>query len=429
MRRFLYITPYFPPQSRVGALRPLKFARHLRQHGWSPVVLCDLWDGAEINPILSESIPPETTVLSNYSARASSAKGKDTTLKTSEKKQPQPSGFSWQSLLPEALNNPELIPLGEHSVHIPHALKAARRALKEHPDCEAIMVNSDPYAAMIVGAILARETGLPLIQDLRDPWSVCELRRPRRPAPISAIVDWLEKFCVQSATRVILNTETTLHDYREHYRDLPSSHFDCIRNHHDAALIQGGSHPGFDRYTLLFLGGFRRFTDGKALLEVLAALRDLGANDIQMAVTGKIPAETWARADELGVRDMLTKEPFVPYTEISPIMNAADVLLAFVPDTRQRFPAKVFDYATTSKPILTVSDNPELEQLLEGLGQSAMFRSNQPIDTARWILAQRKQGPGGEERNNTSLSSQTASAALAKILNEISGARPSDPSS
>ncbi|MFT5993917.1 MAG: hypothetical protein ACI82G_002922, partial [Bradymonadia bacterium] len=35
----LYITPYFPPATKVGALRPLKFVRHLGAHGWRVVVL------------------------------------------------------------------------------------------------------------------------------------------------------------------------------------------------------------------------------------------------------------------------------------------------------------------------------------------------------------------------------------------------------
>ena len=72
-------------------------------------------------------------------------------------------------------------PLGEHALDLPHALRAARTLLREHrPD--VILVNADPFAATLLGARLARESGVPLILDLRDPWALCELRRPMRPA-------------------------------------------------------------------------------------------------------------------------------------------------------------------------------------------------------------------------------------------------------
>ena len=136
MRQFLYITPYFPPQSRVGALRPLKFARHLPARGWSPVVLCDLWDEPQRSLPMLEAVPGDTTVIRDYSHRARAAEAAIG--------QPRPArssngggGAKLNDLLPDWLNNPELVPLGEHSVHMPYAYRAARRALEAHPGCEA----------------------------------------------------------------------------------------------------------------------------------------------------------------------------------------------------------------------------------------------------------------------------------------------------
>ena len=67
MRRFLYISPYFPPQSRVGALRPLKFARHLPKHGWAPVVLADLKEADAMDRSLPELVPDSTITIFDYS--------------------------------------------------------------------------------------------------------------------------------------------------------------------------------------------------------------------------------------------------------------------------------------------------------------------------------------------------------------------------
>ena len=73
MHDFLYLTPYFPPQGRVGALRPLKFCRHLPSLGWRPIVLTDLWSGATLNRRLYEAVPSDIPIVYDYSARASKA--------------------------------------------------------------------------------------------------------------------------------------------------------------------------------------------------------------------------------------------------------------------------------------------------------------------------------------------------------------------
>src|SRR5262245_42563463 len=39
MKRILLIAYHFPPDSAVGALRPLKFAKYLPAYGWEPYIL------------------------------------------------------------------------------------------------------------------------------------------------------------------------------------------------------------------------------------------------------------------------------------------------------------------------------------------------------------------------------------------------------
>ena len=70
MRRLLYISPLFPPHTRVGALRPLKFVRHLPANGWIPTVLCDLQAKDPVNWDLVQTIPAEVEVVRDYGPRA-----------------------------------------------------------------------------------------------------------------------------------------------------------------------------------------------------------------------------------------------------------------------------------------------------------------------------------------------------------------------
>jgi len=419
----LYLTPYFPPQGQVGALRPLKFCRHLPALGWEPVVLADLHDGATLNRQLFDAVPSSIPLIYDYSDRARGAFVRFSAgqLADTRRKPARPNPLA--RFVPRFLDNPELLPLGEHSVHMAHAFRAGLEVLERLP-CEAILANIDPHATALVGARLARATGLPLVLDLRDPWSVCELRRPHRPGPLVSIVDRLERSAVEVASAVILNTDKTLADYRAHYADLSPERFTCIRNHCDPTLLGGGHHDGFDRFTMLFLGHFRRFVEGDILLDALVELRrrGLGAADLQLVVTGQCPAATLEHAERLGVRDMLHLHPFVPYTEIGPIMEAADLLVALSNRSTQRIPAKLYDYAASQRPMLLICDNPEVDTLLDGLAGATSRSLDDVAGVADVVEATFKAGRQQVvARDVTPLSSRVASEALGRVLDRVAG--------
>jgi hypothetical protein len=406
VRTVLYLSPYFPPMTRVGALRPLKFVRHLGRHGWRAVVLCDLRPGDERDPDLLRAVPEGTVVVRDYGRRARSA----------ERVAPRP---SHSTRLPRFLDNPELVPLGEHALDLPHALRAGRALVREHrPD--VILVNADPFAATLVGARLSRESGVPLVLDLRDPWALCELRRPMRPAPSRFLVDRLERRAVAAARVVSLNTERARSDYRTHYRDLPPERFAMIRNHSDAELVSHGEHPGFDRFTLLHLGGFRRFISGDVLLDLLEELhhRGVDAQRLQLVVTGSCPEQTLAEARRRGVQDMLRLHRHVPYLQLGPALAAADLLVTLLnPRTVQRLPTKLYDYATSRRPILAFGENPELFDLCDRLGGARCFHLNEVSRAADLVAEEVGRGRGRDvAHGGVDLSTAAATERLAELL-------------
>jgi len=434
MRRVLYLTPYFPPQSRVGALRPLKFARHLPTHGWVPIVLCDLKRRDPLDPELLSQVPTSTVVVRDYGITGRNNEA--AFLRTlGNLRPPGPAPMSAASghqrrpgfaVRPFAAfdRNPELIPLGEHSLDVPHAVRAARRLLARYR-CDAILVNADPWAATLVGRRLAHETGLPLVLDLRDPWAPCELRRPMRPPLQRRVVDYLERTAVEAAAQVILNTDTSCEAYRDHYRDLPEARFCTIRNHSDPGLIAGSPDPPSAQFTVLFLGNLRRFIESDTLLLALGALRQTPCprTEVRLRIVGRVPAEVLARARELGVHESLSVEPPVSYSRIGGIMHSADLLVAVSHAGRQRIPAKLYDYLTTPRPILALSDNPELATLLGTAGEATVCPRGD-VDAVRAAIAH-EVALGRQRtvaRTPTGTDSASATARLARILDEVTGA-------
>ena len=426
MKRFLYLSPYFPPQSRVGALRPLKFARWLPAEGWEPVVVCDLSPGDAVDPDLAAAVPDGVTVVRTWSRRAARTAMARPVEATGIRTVDGGPRATARRLAARVAPHPETLPLGAHLLDIPHARRAVRRALDAAPDCRAVVVNADPHAALLVGRSLAADTGLPLVVDLRDPWAPCQLRRPHRPPPQRALVDRLERSVVTAAERVILNTETSLADYRHHYRDLDPDRFAVIRNCADPALIGDGadieSGPGPEGpVSLLFLGNFRRDVGGDGLLRMVAELarRD---REVQLVVTGRIGDAERRRAAELGISGALRQGRPVPYRRVGAAMAGAGVLVAIGHHGHQRIPAKIYDYLTSDRPMLVMSDNEELVRLLDDMPGAWVVGLDDSVGAADRVGRIIDAGVDTRyQRSIAGLDAPSAAGALARILDDVTG--------
>jgi glycosyltransferase involved in cell wall biosynthesis len=430
MPRLLYLSPYFPPQTKVGALRPLKFVRHLGRHGWSVHVLADLRGGDDVEADLLGDLPGDVDVTWGWTPSAgrnrrrvdpNTPRRAPPPISTAPATRPRATGPRLGHLLPRIPWSPEYVPLGEHSIEIPWALHAASRLLRRER-FDAILVNADPYAAMIVGDRLGRRFGLPVVHDLRDPWSVCDLRRPERPALQRAIVDHLERGVVERAARVVLNSDATLAAYRAHYADVDPDRFACIRNHSDPQLIahEGRALPD-GPFAVLFLGSLRRHLHGDPLFEAFRRLHDrgLGADQARLVITARLSPEAREVVDRLDLHDAIVEFGRVPYRQIAPVMASADLLVALNNASTMRLPAKLYDYAMSARPLLVLADpgHAELRGLAARLPGATFVDMGDPDAIADAIVAELAQGRRRQvARADTGLDSATATARLAEIL-------------
>ena len=437
MRRFLYISPSFPPTTSVGALRPLKFARHLPAFGWAPVVLADLYEGDGMSAALDAAVPSSTTVIRDYSRHAALSEsrfraGALPLRAVDAGGKPIAPTTGWRRLIPRALRNEyrsrsfwfpdqRLLPMSHNVVDIPHATRAIRRALDAHPECEAVVVNAGPEAAIVAARRVAAERDLPLVCDLRDPWALDTLKLRGMSALQQRWVRWMERRFVESSAKFILNSETALNDYRAHYADVRADRFACIRNHGDNDLIDNGQAPARDRYSILFLGNFRKYVEGDVIVEALAELKErgIGGDEVRFVITGKVTGRALSLAQELGVDDLFESAPFVPYTEIGPFMRSMDLLVALSNDSKQRIPAKIYDYLTTPLPIVVIADNPEINSMLDGVAGTTLCRLRDASVVASAFQAGVRAGRGKTYERDTKFDSRTASEKLAAILDEV----------
>lgn len=426
MRRLLYITPYFPPQTKVGALRPLKFVRHLRAFGWDPIVLCDQRPSDRTDPDLDRALPPALKVVRDYSflgrhsalrhqlsrwffpaSDAPSSTGHTPPSPSRQKRWPSP--------------NPEWFPLGGHVFDAGHAIRAGRKILKNN-DCSAILVNADPYASLLVGQRLAQEFSLPWVADLRDPWSVCELRRPQRPRLQRAWVDKTERGLIEGSAAYIVNTERTRADYRAHFSGLDPQKFHCVRNHVDLELFDSRFTHRWSGFSLLFFGTFRRFLGADPIIRSLSRLKAKGTlpATLRLHVVGQVPRSERQLMAEAGIQGHLEIHAPLSYLKAQAMLRTADVLLSLGHATAQRIPAKIYDYLASGRPIIHAgSENPELEGMLARATGADFCPSGYPEELDRVLLAHIESGRKPDVRRSLDeFTSHTATRKLAGILDQ-----------
>lgn len=356
MPRLLLITPYFPPMSRVGAKRPLALARHLPGAGWEVVVLAsgESWDACD--PSLSGLIPPDLPIYRDYSP---------------PRRTPVTEGGA-SSGSSRSARNQYLSPFDRFLAHVPRAVRAAAGIVGRHrPD--VIAVCADPFSALYTGALVSRQTGLPLVADLRDPWALQSAKMALRPGISRWVVRASEAWCFRRARRIVLNTEEALAAHRQHYEGrIAPDRFAVVRNAFDAGQFDPVVPERPARFTVLHFGQFRLLVPAAPLLEAFARFvraRALSPTQATFAVSGVFRPEDQAHAERLGLAPYLSVQESVPFRQSMRALRNAH-LLAFALDHRMELtiPAKLYDYLAARRPILALCDQPEAARIVRDTG-------------------------------------------------------------
>lgn len=488
MRRVLIVSPLFPPDAQVGAKRPLRFVRHLRDHGWEPVVLClprPLAMNADDD--LGDALPEGVEVFRDYAgglswklwsyvqglgehalgrgmegaARAgrrggagrSGANGGNggavfgpgagegggevdaggsnghgggahpfsATAGGEAEAQARAAallaalpGEGWAperarsvlgyTLLKEAERiGWSLWPFDQCAPWVPHAVRAARRIVRPRR-VDAVLAIGDPFSAFFVGAALKRSLGLPLVLDLRDPWTIDPAWFSKKVAPLRRLESFVERSLFGLADGVVLNTREALRAYRNLYPEL-AGQMDCIPNGFDRSLFRPA--PAVVRggpFTLLHFGNV---FGGRSVTPILRAARrlidagELSATDFRLVVRGELDVSDALAAQSLGLRACVEVRAYRPYREAMIELRAADVLVALeARDLTLQIPAKVYDYLCAERPILSVGQPGEASDLIERLGVGMHFRPEDEAGIAaalaRWL--QNRHAPFGGRR-------------------------------
>ncbi|HVY62066.1 MAG TPA: glycosyltransferase family 4 protein [Planctomycetota bacterium] len=389
MRRALLVAFHYPPATAIGARRAVRFAKHLPAHGYEVAVLAadpGSEVGCRVDPAARgpDGVPvyhaPASDRVKTLRARIGGRGAADRRGST-----PLPSastdgggGEAARSSAARSLLSPltqgfkdvvtDLLRLPDASAGwLRPAREAARRAIAERrPD--VVIATAPPWTALVVGALAARDAGVPFVADLRDPWVGNPYSRPVTRVG-RALAPLVERWCLRQAGIVIANTGRLREHVLGRYPDM-AERVIVVPNGPDderspATGAGSGAAPGYDGargegpLKVVHTGTLYGGRDPRVIFAAVKRLLDRGEirpDELAIDLVGplEVPGIDTAavRADTLGIVEFV---PPVSQAEAQRIARAADVLLLFQPGAPLQLPAKVFEYLGAGREVLTIA--------------------------------------------------------------------------
>ncbi len=174
MKKFLYISYYYPPIRSIASMRSWKLVKYIRDFGWEPIVLASAsdsqsWgsplpdvrvDRLENTLFLERTTKKTKKQLANTDALFSSA-GRSTSLPNR--------GYTAARWIKRALREVFSYP-DDYADWGKQALLHGRKILAEGK-IDLILSTAEPFSSHIIASTLSSETGIPWIADYRDLWT------------------------------------------------------------------------------------------------------------------------------------------------------------------------------------------------------------------------------------------------------------------
>lgn len=318
-------------------------------------------------------------------------------------------------------------PFDQYLWDVNGAIRCGSKLIEQHkPD--VIWVNADPWSGFLVARSLSNKFEIPWVADMRDPWSIFKRKMDLRPSFTQNLIKKYEAKFFTSASRVVLNSSAAYEEYLTHYS--LDNKFTFIRNafNNDLLSEKDSRSEGVTKsFTFGYYGGFRDFVPSNYILQGFATFikdNSLDPSHVKLEVVGSVYDEFWKQVRDLQLEDFVVFGEAINSSEAIGLLRSWDVLLIYaIEELRWQMPAKFYDYLYARKPMLAVSDNLELNRLIDETESGKWARIEDATKTAELFYHYFKSGKTELLQNETLIKpfdSDTQAQNFRKILKEVS---------
>lgn len=432
MNRALFVSYTFPPVGGAGVQRLTKWLKYLPGHGWQSSVLTTenasvpLTDG-----MLGRDVPADTHVVRARTLEPSYASKAAVLGGDRSRRRPLSAGIR---TVARAAANLALQP-DPQVLWGPAALREGRRYLASVPH-DVVVATAPPFSALLIGARLAREAGLPLVLDYRDEWDISNRYWENRPRdPLSR---WVQARMQASALRqahlVIATTRRSTAALEVKLRAAGgAARARCIHNGYDPDdfAVRTPAEVDPSTYRLAYVGTLWALTDVAPLVEGVSRLareNPAAAARLEIVLVGRRTPEQTAHVDRFaGLPCRLRLLDYVDHGDAVRLMKEASglcLLLSRGPAAERVVPAKLFEYMAARRPILAIAPPGECRDLLAGHPAVTFCDPGRPDSVAAGLSREIERHHQGHEPDwasfdPTPFSRRRLAGELAAALDEV----------
>jgi glycosyltransferase involved in cell wall biosynthesis len=433
VRRVLLVSYHFPPVGGAGVQRPVKFVKYLPEFGWDATVLVaanpsvpvldeslcrDLPDTLRI--VRARTLEPGYAVKKQMSQSAVSAGGVGR-LKAGLR--------SVAKSVAGAVLQPD-----PQILWLPAAYRAACRALQAEKH-DAILATAPPYSNLILGTLLKKRFGLPLVVDFRDEWDLSSeyLENSQKDRFTRFIQPWMQRWVLKNADAVVATTQASTSRLHERAGQVRSRAFaECIYNGYDEEDFEGAN-PELEntpRFRLVYTGTLWNLTSVAPIVEAVERLHAADPDvvkKLELVFVGRKTDEQRAGLQRVAKTGCtLVDRDYCDHHEAVALMRTADalcLLLSDVPGADRVAPAKLFEYLAAGRPILAVTPEGETAGLVREFFPENHFLPKDGFGIATWIEARLRQprhrAPNRAQSGADRFSRRNLTGQLAEVLDRL----------
>lgn len=401
-RRVLLVSYHFPPVGGAGVQRPAKFARYLPDFGWDVSVLQAANPSVPLlDPTLLADLPPDLVITTARTLEPSYAAKQATGISA-----PSSTAATRPSLLRRVAST--VLQPDPQILWYPDAMRQGRALLRRLPH-DAILATAPSYSNLLVGARLARWSGLPLLSDFRDEWDISSTywENAAQGGLVMAVQQRMQRAVLRRSRTIIATTAASTARLAERAREAGSAATaHCIYNGWDAhdlavaAMVAPATPRIPGRIRLVYTGTLWNLTSIAPLISAIERLVT-GAPEfrdrLELVVVGrKTPEQQALLAPLASLGVTLADIPYCDHAIALATMQSADALLLLLsdlPGAERVAPAKVFEYLAVQRPILAVMPEGEIAALVRGAQSGGHYLPSDVAGITGWLRRLVEEGP------------------------------------
>ncbi|MFX1521860.1 MAG: glycosyltransferase family 4 protein, partial [Promethearchaeota archaeon] len=343
MNKVLIVAYHFPPLSGGGVFRTLKFTKYLPEFGYQPHVL------TVKNPMyrtkdaaLLGELPPEAKVYRTFSFEHRILRA------------PRLLGMNLKWLyIPD-----------ENIGWLPSAVRQGEKIIKKE-NIDVVYATAPIFTSFLIGFLLKKKTGKPLVVDYRDPWTQNVF--VKYPSTFHRkIEDKMETSVLAVADHIIVTAEPMKHKLVEKY-PFTKGKIDTITNGFDPEDFKNlTAKTDEEKFVITYTGslyglrtGTKFFTALKELIEENPELQ----TKMQVLFAGLPSKQAVFLIEKFGLKNVVKLLGYRSHQESLTLMANADVLLLIMSSDEVHdakigtltIPGKLFEYLGAKRPILAIA--------------------------------------------------------------------------